>query len=115
MIHEFLPVFVRASYDTKKLPPFSHRGVCRRLIFCLPTVEVGPHLTVRCAWLSGFACTHNEKPCPVTIDRIIRYESVQEEKMSITFMYSVALTDCLFVFSIFLIFAVGLVWNRALN
>ena len=115
MIHGFLPVFVRAFYDTKKLPPFSHRGVCRRLIFCLSTVEVGSHLAVRCAWLIGFAYTHNEKPCPVTIDRIIRYEGVQEEKMSTTLMYRVALTDCLFAFSIFLIFAVRSVWNRALN
>lgn len=40
---------------------------------------------------------------------------VQKEKMSTTLMYSVALTDCLFAFLIFLIFAVWLVGNRAFN
>nr|DAF89025.1 MAG TPA: hypothetical protein [Siphoviridae sp. ctSA812] len=27
--------------------------------------------------LDGFAYAHNEKPCPVTIDKTIRYEGVQ--------------------------------------
>lgn len=47
----------------------------------------------------------------ITIDG----KDVRDFKLDSLMKYSVVLTDCLFAFSIFLIFAVRSVWNRALN
>ena len=44
---------------------------------CLPIGQAGSRLVVRCVQLISFAHAHNEKPCPITIDKILRYEGVQ--------------------------------------
>lgn len=76
---------------------------------------VGSRPAKKCAWLICLAHAHNEKSCHITIDKILRYEGVSEEKMSANANVQRVSTLGLYLFSIFLILAVRLVWNRAFN
>ncbi len=40
-------------------------------------MQAGSCISVKCARLISFAHAHNEKYCPVTIDRVFRYEGVR--------------------------------------
>lgn len=53
------------------------RGVQRVFIFYPQTAVLPMETASKGVHPINFAYAHNEKPCPVTIDRILRYEGVQ--------------------------------------
>lgn len=55
----------------------SHTEGCAEGFFFLPVAETPLIQRRRVRRLDGLAYSHNEKPCPVTIDKTIRYEGVQ--------------------------------------
>lgn len=57
--------------------PSDTEGCAEGFAFC-PQIAVLPEIkSPRGVHPINFAYAHNEKPCPVTIDRILRYEGVQ--------------------------------------
>lgn len=57
--------------------PSDTEGCAEGFIFCPQTAVLPTETASRSVHPIYFAYAHNEKPCPVTIDRILRYEGVQ--------------------------------------
>lgn len=57
--------------------PSDTEGCAEGLFFCAQIAVLPEIKSPRGVHPINFAYAHNEKPCPVTIDRILRYEGVQ--------------------------------------
>lgn len=68
--------FVKVYQIFSPYLPSDTEGCAEGFIFC-PQTAVLPAITAsRGVHPINFAYAHNEKPCPVMIDRILRYEGV---------------------------------------
>lgn len=57
--------------------PSDTEGCAEGFIFCPQAAVLPAIMTPRSVHPINFAYAHNEKSCPVTIDKILRYEGVQ--------------------------------------
>lgn len=69
--------FVKVYQIFNPYLPSDTEGCAEGFIFCPQTAVLPAIMASRGVHPINFAYAHNEKSCPVTIDKTIRYEGVQ--------------------------------------
>lgn len=77
MIRSAFRHFVKVYQIYSPYLPSDTEGCAEGFIFCPQTNNLPAETASKRVHPSNFAYAHNEKSCPVTIDKILRYEGVQ--------------------------------------